>query len=111
MTPEWLRELYRQWVIARGKQIGPRSRAFRRKWQALLDAAGLHSAEDQKVAVREADREESKGNVKLHRMRGRKYIILQIELPLEAESWLLALFNQRLPAELLKTSLLDIAKA
>ncbi len=113
MKQAWLRELYRQWMIARGNQIKPRSRAFRRKWDDLLAAAGLHSAEDQKAALREAEQEESKGHIKLHRLRGRKYIVQKIELPLEAESWLLKLFNQREAADALEASLreLEIAEA
>lgn len=108
MKQTWLRELYRQWMIARGNQIKPRSRAFRRKWDDLLAAAGLHSAEDQKAALREAEQEESNGHIKLHRLRGRKYIIQKIELPLEAESWLLKLFNQREAADALEASLREV---
>lgn len=111
MKRVWLKEFYRQWAAARGKQIKPSIRSFRRKWQELLDAAGLHSAEDQKAAQREAEAEESQGHLKLHRLKGRKNIIQKIELPLVSESWLLKSFNHSAPAESLAASLAEIEKA
>jgi hypothetical protein len=113
MKHGWLKELYRQWMVARGNQIKLRSRAFRRNWDDLLASAGIHSAEDQKVALREAEHEESQGHIKLHRLRGRNYIIQKIELPLQAESWLLKFFNQREAADSLEASLqeLEIAES
>ena len=56
MRHAWLKEFFAQWKNARGKLIKPRTRPFRRKWEDLLDSAGLHSAEDQKVARHEAER-------------------------------------------------------
>lgn len=111
MKQAWLGELYRQWMNARGNQISPRVRAFRRKWEDLLDTAGLHSAEDQKAALREAEQEESKGHIKLHRLAGRKYIVHKIELPLDSEPWLLKLFHKRRPVDALEASLLEVAEA
>ena len=99
MKQAWLGELYRQWMNARGNQIPSRVRAFRRKWEDLLDTAGIHSAEDQKAALREAEQEESKGRIKLHRLPGRKYIVHKIELPLGSEPWLLKMFNKRQPVD------------
>lgn len=105
----WLEQLYRQWKNVRGNQITPRTRAFRRKWPALLDAAGLHSAEDQKAALRQAEQEERNGHIRLHRLRARGYLVQAIELPLESEQWLLGLFQQRLPAESLRATLREVA--
>jgi hypothetical protein len=111
MKQTWLGELYRQWINARGNQITPRVRAFRRKWADLLDTAGIHSAEDQRAALREAEQEESEGHIKLHRLPGRKYIVRQIELPLGAEPWLLKVFNKRRPVDAQEASLLEVANA
>lgn len=111
MKQIWLEEFYRQWAVARGNKVDPSIRTFRRKWQELLDAAGLHSAEDQKVAQREAEEEEFRGHIKLHRLKGRKNIILKIELPLVSEPWLLESFNHKAPAESLAESLAEIEKA
>jgi hypothetical protein len=111
MKQAWLKELYRQWTIARGNQVVSRTRAFRRNWDKLLNDAGLHSAEDQKAAQRAAEQHEAKGHIKLHRKKARKNIILKIELPLVSESWLLAVFNQRPPAENQNTSLSEVETA
>jgi hypothetical protein len=108
MKHAWLEEFYRQWTTARGKRIQPSTRTFRREWPKLLDEAGLHSAEDRKAAQREAEREEAKGNLKLHRVKARRNLILKIELPLQAETWLLGIFNRQLPTESLATSLAEI---
>lgn len=108
MMHAWIEELYRQWTTARGKRVQPSTRAFRREWPKLLDEAGLHSAEDRKAAQREAETEEAKGNLKLHRMKARRNLVLKIELPLKAEAWLLGTFNQQLPTERLATSLAEI---
>lgn len=111
MKNAWLKELYRQWMTARGKLIQPRTRAFRRTWDDLLAAAGVHSAEDRNAARREAEHEEAQGHVKLHRLRGRKYLIIAIELPLDAESWLLNFFGQQEASDALAKSLEEIRKA
>ena len=76
-----------------------------------MDDAGLHTAEDQKNALREAESEEAKGHIKLHRLKTRKYLVQNLELPLSSEPWLLGLFNRRLPAESMTASLLEVSKA
>lgn len=111
MKQAWLAELYRQWRDARGLKITPRQRAFRRKWSALLEAAGLHSAEDQQAALREAELVAKRGHIQLHRVPSRSYLVETIELPLASESWLRKLFNQREPTEALQESLAEIAVA
>jgi hypothetical protein len=111
MKQAWLAELYRQWKDARGVQITPRQRGFRRKWGALLEAAGLHSAEEQGAALRGAELMEKKGHIQLHRVPSRPYLVEKIELPLASESWLRKLFNQREPTEALQESLAEIAAA
>lgn len=111
MNRAWLKALYEQWVAARGRRPAPSARAFRRDWESLLASAGLHSAEDQKAAVRDAETEESRGHIRLHRQKGRKNIVRTIELPAAGETWLLQLFNHTPPAESLSASLVEIARA
>jgi hypothetical protein len=107
----WLTELYKQWNKARGKSIYPRIRPFRRDWLQLLDAGKLHSAEDRRIAQQEAEALALKKNIKLHRKKARPNIILKIELPLDQESWLLGLFNQKNPSDYLKASLAEVSNA
>jgi hypothetical protein len=111
MKRAWLEELYRQWRAARGNRAMPRTRAFRRKWPDLLEAAGLHSAEAQHVALRDARKEHERGHVKLNGLKGRTYLVQTIELPLPAEPWLLAQFSQRQPGECHAASLREVSLA
>jgi hypothetical protein len=111
MKRAWLNELHRQWAEARGRRTAPTTRGFRRDWDTLLDAAGLHSADDQKAAFREAEAEEAQGHIRLHRLKGRKNIVLKVEVPVTAEGWLLRHFGKRPAAELQAASLAEIDRA
>src|SRR5690606_23307272 len=107
----WLKELQRQWMAARGRRTEPSTRGFRRDWDTLLEAAGLHSADDQKTAYREAEVEEAQGHIRLHRLKGRKNIVLKIEVPVAAETWLLRHFGKRPASELQAASLAQVDRA
>jgi len=109
--PAWLKELHRQWITARGNRITPSLKSFKRKWDELLTDAGLKSGEDYSTALREAEREEMREHLKLHRVRPRSSVVLRIEVPLHAEAWLLSLFNEVPASRNLDESLKVVAKA
>lgn len=92
-TPAWLAEFHRQWHRARGKNLAAASRPFSRRWEDLLDAAGLHTASDRNQALREAEGFHSGGHLRLRRHRYRRHLVEAIDLPLESEPWLGALFG------------------
>lgn len=100
--PAWLVEFHEQWMNARRRRVDQAIRSFKRDWEDLLDAAGLHSASDRSAAVREATR---LPQLKLHPRKGREHQILDIELPLESEAWLHDLFDSQSGAELQQQSL------
>lgn len=99
--PAWLVEFHRQWMSARGRRVDHAVRAFRRDWEQLLDDAGVRSAEDRQAAGREA---EKLPQLKLHRRKGRAYLIEAIELPVGSEAWLHSLFGSETAAELQQRS-------
>lgn len=109
--PAWLVQLHRQWMTARGKSVTSKVRPFPRNWDDLLDSAGIHSAEDRQTALREARKEETRQHLKLYSIRGRPHLIQKIELPIEAESWLLRMFDQKSSAQNLDASLQVLQEA
>lgn len=111
MKRVWLTELHRQWSEARGRRTTPASRGFRLDWDALLESAGLLSADDIKRAFREAEQEEARGHVLLHRHKRRRNIILKIEVPVASEGWLVRHFGNRTAVELQATSLKEVDRA
>ena len=72
--PPWLAELHRQWLAARGRRAAGAVKAYARDWEPLLDAAGLHTAEERAAAAREAAAMAGEGRVVLarHLASGRK---------------------------------------
>lgn len=110
-TPVWLVEMYRQWMAARGSRVKPHIRSFRRDWEDLLKDSGITRAEDRQAAQSEAEKEEAQGNLRLHRLRNRPYIVRRIELLPSAESWLLRMMNRQSPNELLAQSLNAVTDA
>ena len=104
-NPEWLEELHRQWLKARGKSFTPRSKPFSRDWTELLGQAGVHGSEDLSAATREAEKFEKQGILILKRHRYRTYIIQRVVLPLEKEDWLRELFSSTSPSQLHEKSL------
>lgn len=111
MKRAWLEALHQQWLAARGRRSAPSQRPFYRKWETLLTSANLHSAEDRKIALREAEAEEARGHLRLHRLRGRRHIVTKIEVPLPAEGWLVRSFGRRPPVECHSESLEAVARA
>jgi len=107
----WLHELFRQWVEVRGRRTAPACRGFRVDWNELLNASGLCSAEDRKIAFREAETEETQGHIRLHRHKRRRNIVLKIEVPVASESWLLRRFETKAPTELQAASLAEVDRA
>lgn len=111
MKRAWLQEFFRSWVEVRGRRTVPASRGFRIDWNELLNAAGLYSAEERKIALREAETEEMQGHVRLHRHKRRRNIVLKIEVPVASESWLLRFFGTKAPVELQAASLVEVDRA
>ncbi|GAA5481443.1 Wadjet anti-phage system protein JetD domain-containing protein [Haloferula sargassicola] len=99
--PAWLSEFHRRWHAARDRTVGPPGRDYGLKWSALLEAAGITSAEDEHTALREAEALARAGHFLLKRHRARRYIVERIVLPLDQESWLHATFGSRPAAEIL----------
>ncbi len=96
MNPEtfaWLRELHRQWQIARGGKLQPSTRPFSRRWEDLLDAAELRTAADRTNAEHEAEALETQGHIRLRRHRYRRHLVESIDLPVSSEPWLIGLFG------------------
>lgn len=105
--PAWLVELHRQWQNARRRRTTDSARSFLRDWEDLLDAAGLHSAEERKAAEREAEKQLP--HLKLRRQPGRARI-LKVELPVESEPWLHALFGTTSGADAQRQTLAAIRR-
>ncbi|MBE2284317.1 MAG: hypothetical protein IAE77_12745 [Prosthecobacter sp.] len=91
----WLQTLHEQWMTARKRRVEASVRAFRRDWETLLDDAGLTSAEERQAAQRDAE----KLPLKLIPFRHKPRFIDKIEVPLESEAWLHALFGSQTGAE------------
>lgn len=110
-NPVWLAELHRQWLSARGRSLGTKSRAFSRDWNKLLDAAGVVKAEDVGTAAREALKLENEGRLILERHRYRTHNIESVRIPLDSECWLRELFQTAKPEDVLDASLACIRAA
>ncbi len=93
MTPSWLTEMHRQWQRARGKRIGTPTRPFSRDWHKLLADSSIVSAENIAAAGRELEAFEKEGHLLVHRHRYRRHNIEKISLPVENETWWIALFG------------------
>lgn len=109
-NPEWLEELHRQWLKARGKSFSPHSKPFTRDWTKLLEQAGVHGSEDLATATREVEKLEKQGLLTLKRHRYRTYIIQRVALPLGKEHWLHELFSTISPSTLNEESLLCLKR-
>lgn len=86
-------------MATRGSSITPFQRPFFYDWDTLLDKAGLHSAEDRKAAEREA--RQMPMLPLAPRKRNPRYID-KIQVPVESEPWLHALFGTISGAEALR---------
>ena len=103
--PTWLTEFHRRWHAARSRTAKASTRPYGINWVDLLDASDITRAEDIRTAEREAEAFEKDGHLTLKRHRYRREIIERLTLPLEAESWLHALFNTEDSAQTLARSL------
>lgn len=104
--PAWLVELHRQWQKARRQRTTAPLQPFRRGWEDLLDAAGLHSAEDRKAAEREAERMQQ---LTLQRQPGRRRVE-RVLLPVASEPWLHGLFGTTSGADAQQQTLAVLAR-
>jgi hypothetical protein len=96
----WLRELVRQWHVARGyAEPTDFQRPFSRDWEELLESASLLSAEARNEAFRDARALESAGHVELRTERYRPYQIERVVVPFAAEPCLRELFSDELPGK------------
>ncbi len=111
MNPAWLTELHRHWLAARGRHPESRARAFSRKWEDLLEAASVHTAEGKAVAAREAESLEAAGRLDLRRVPRRRYLIASIALPVTQEAWLRCAFQSNDPVALREHSLHEVGTA
>lgn len=109
--PAWLCEFHRQWHAVRGRRVKAGVRTFLRRWEELLDDAGLSSAADRNYAVKEAEDWEKKGHLILKRHRYRRYLIESVGLPVGQEEWLAGLFGQTPARALLEQSIGSVRKA
>jgi len=103
--PLWLVEFHRQWESARRRRVAVAVLPFSRDWEALLDAAGLRTAEDRKAAEREAVALEGEGRLVLVRHRYRKAILEKVRLPVRQEGWLRVMFDSPDPVGLRQESI------
>jgi len=91
----WLIELHRQWHGARGNKLSAGARPFSRKWEDLLDDAGLKSAAERNAARAEAETLGKEGHLVLRHHKYRKHILESISLPPASEPWLLSLVDEK----------------
>lgn len=80
------RELFAQWLRARGTRADPASRPFSRSWEVLLEEARLASATERGEAERDARMLASEGWIELKPVRYRQHLIDRIVIPLAAET-------------------------
>lgn len=109
--PDWLTELYRQWFSSRGNKLGSWSRPYHRKWDELLDAAGIIKVDDINTAAREARKLKTDGKLALKCNDYRPYLIERVIVPFNSEKWLRQLFSSQSPDEILNQSLEHVRRA
>lgn len=105
----WLPALHQAWRRVRGRRLEPARVPFSIPWEDLLDAAGLHTAEDRQVAAKEARRLADEGKLQLATVRYRPQHIDRVRVPLDQEVWLHGLFHYR-PMPLLQALSLEILR-
>jgi len=90
-----LQELHRQWFANRGAAtVNEYDRPFSRKWEDLLQDAGLNSAEERREADRDARTLAEAGIIVIKASRQRRQVIDRVAIPLEIEPALRALFPE-----------------
>ncbi len=78
-------ELFAQWQRARGSREEPATRPFSRRWEDLLEDAGLVSAMDRNDAERDARLLATSGWVEIKPVRYRLHLIDRIVIPAAVE--------------------------
>ena len=84
---------HEQWLRIRGRSIGQSQRPFVRDWEALLEDAGLTSAELRREAERDVRALADAGLLQLRSDKSRPYLITGLRLPVDQESRLARLFG------------------
>jgi len=79
------RELFAQWVRARGNRVDAATRPFGRDWETLLADAQLHSGLEQEEAVRDAQALAMAAWVRLQTVRFYPNRIARVFIPLDQE--------------------------
>jgi hypothetical protein len=79
-------ELFAQWQRARGGRFDLAQRPFSRRWEDLLEEAGLVTATERADAERDARALETDGWVELKPVRYRPHLLARIVMPLAAEA-------------------------
>ena len=92
-------ELFAQWRRARGDRDGTATRPFSRRWEELLEDAGILAATDRSDAERDVRQLEEDGWVQLGSVRYRSHLIGRITMPLEQEERWRAAFGFIPPAD------------
>lgn len=99
MKSAWLSEFHRQWQAARGSRLKPSQVVFSRDWEALLESAALHTAEDRKQAEDEVSSLAASGRLTLVLHRHRH--LRRVQLPLDQETWLQTMFGSASASDVL----------
>jgi hypothetical protein len=79
------RELFAQWLRARGGRDQPASRPFSRSWEDLLDDARLVSGVEREEAGRDARALAADGWIECKTVRYRPHLLERVSIPLSAE--------------------------
>ncbi len=80
------RELFQQWQRARGRRTEPAQRPFSRRWEELLEDAGLISGTERADAERDIRALAEKGWVELKHVCYKPHLLERIVMPLDAEA-------------------------
>ena len=104
---KWLAQLHQDWMAARKRRVTASVQPFRCDWEQLLEEAGIHSAEDQQTALREA---QQLAKFQLAPRKRNPRFIDKIIVPLESEAWLHAQFDTQ-PGAALQQQALDELRA
>ena len=108
MPPAWLQTLFEKWRAARGDRLAPAKNPFSTPWPELLEDAGLKRVEDLRAAEHDLKQLHDQGRLKRVTHDYRLYLILRVQIPIEAESWLQETFGHRPASDRHAQSLLTV---
>jgi len=94
-----LKELHRQWWLARADRIGKSRLPFSRDWEKLLEDAGLSSAELRTEAERDVREFCAARLLEIKPPRLRPQMIERLRVPVDAEERLARLFDDPIASE------------